>query len=353
MTLARLGWRAAARWLAAGLLAVAQLETSTADDRVRGELVAQGVARMAEAERLDRREHRFSEALVIYRELVERHPEARFAARARARSEYLTWALAAGEEPLRIYEDTLARYREIDRDEAFRNMNDLVARHPEFPLRGRAMRWLARESENAGRVEEAESRYRTTIAEQAGSDDERFARAALGGLLVRRGRYSEALALFDQLEALPEERWQRVGADLRRSTQELVVRRALALALGAGVLAVLGLGLAGVPWANVRWGEILDPRRDLAMIAAPATLLLLVARGAPPPIFRSILTTLAALPILLAFNRLLLEGACTQTRRVVHVVLVVPLVLAVHYCVLWANGLGEMLEHTFRFGPEI
>ena len=307
---------------------------------------------------LDRTLRRYGDAIALYRRLGERYPTHRLTPRALGRAEDLETGIAAGPEPFRIYEETIDAYREIGPDEAIRRMRAILVDHPEFPHRRRVRTWLAHEYRRQERWAEAEEIYRSIAEAEPTSEDGLASVAALGRIRVEQGRYEEAVAIFERLFDTHEERWFFAAREHVRTTEELLFRRRVFQAsLVASAVLVL-LGLMRVPWRAIRWREVVDVRLELLLYAPPMVWLVMISSGTKDEITNALIGIALGLAPLLVLNRLLLEASPVRPDRIgrrllLHALVVVPALLAFHYCMLYVAGISDMIEHTIEYGPEL
>ncbi|MDB4967144.1 MAG: hypothetical protein JWN44_2833 [Myxococcales bacterium] len=138
-------------------------------------------------------------ARTLYEEVATKYPSNRLSRRARTRADFLARSLTTGEEPLREYQDILAKASTRPRDESRQRMVDLLQRHPEFALADRALFWLGQRLAEERHWDEAQARFSELERRFPTSEWALRGKKSRGDVLLARWHPKAARALYREL----------------------------------------------------------------------------------------------------------------------------------------------------------
>lgn len=293
------------------------------------------------------REERLSDpegALRLYRELAARFPQSRLVRRAQNRADFLATNLAAGAEPLRLYQAILADAAARPHAEALTRMAELVRRYPTFPLVPHALFWMGTLYQADERWDEAIATYERVLDRHGDSEWAPRAQVAIGDIWLSRGEFDRARLAYQGLErfggswiATAEQARKRLAAAARLPKIELGC-----VVLFCGIL--LGYGLRAF-----RRGERPTVPLELKFYVPVATAFVLAASTEHRAILRASLI-LASAGALLIF--LVGQQRASLRTRFLHLFAVAAAVGAVFFLAIESQHLTDLVVETFRYGAE-
>jgi len=284
-------------------------------------------------------------ALRLYTLLTERYPHSRLSRRAGNRAAFLRASLAAGPEPLRIYNQVVQGYARRPHAESIARMEDLVRRFPRFPLLGQALFWLGQAYQQERRWDDALRAYSEVQARLPQSEWAARAQKGIGDLWLERGQYARARAAFEALAARGPE-WVSAAEAGRAAVRGARWRRDLEWACGAVfALFVLGYGL------RARRVRPLTFPLELKYYLPVAAAFVLAAATEHRAILRatSMLAGAGALIVFLV-GQGRLRGRTGA--RALHVIAITAAVAAIFVLAVQSQHLTDMMLETLRAGAE-
>jgi len=311
---------------------------------------------LAERARLfDEELGRPDKAIELYRLLIENYPNSRLVRRARARAEFLSRHLDAGNAVLTAYLRIQKESEHVPAEESIGHMRRLLDEHPDFSLRPDGLYWVATLLVREGRRDEAR---KCLLGVAHDYPEKRMAGRALielANMEIGRGNLDAAGRAFEDLGRLPGASWDssmREGmlrlSHLRRIRWIEIASALVWLAAAVWLWLALGMGL--------RSGRIAP--RQLRMPPVEVIVYLVVMAGLVAWALSGTRQTSQALLWMAGlFTLLLLPNAWLMRAKSPR-----PGALVLRLCGLgmaacaalvtsiWLAGMADQVVHTIQFG---
>lgn len=292
---------------------------------------------------------RYGEAMDYYRRVAKAHPSHRKTPKARQRLAYLALARAGGDEPLRRYEEILREYHRMESAEAVRRMENLISVFPGFPLRGRAMMWVADRHLEAGRHEEAIRWFRALLVEYPAAQEAVNAVEGIGLALQQSHRYDEAEAVFRGMENFGGAARARAEFMVARSKAHEFRHNLLFKVVLPFQVACLAVIVLGMRWHRLRWSHLCSALKEAAFVAPLLLGLYLVLARRDFLAARAAGYLFLSVPPVLVLNALYLQvGSLWKPLRWLYPVLATLFVGGLIYATFCALDLVFILEQIGR-----
>ena len=280
-------------------------------------------------------------ALRVWDQLLKQYPQSRLARRAQSRSDYLRGALAAGAEPLRIYQQVLAEYPKRPHGDSIARMSELVARYPNFPLAPNAWFWLGEAHAQEKQWDEALRAYEHVKAAWPQSEWSARAEKAIGDTWLERGDIGRAVQSYDLL-AQRGGPWSQ-AADLGRA---MARREKIRRAAWYGSIAWLAIFIVGYA-VRARRGLVFP--LELKYYLPVAIAFVAAAYTEHKSIFRATLMLAAAGAVI---TGLVGQRPVPRGRRIMHALAIAGAVAATFFIAIQTQHLTDMVLETLHSGAE-
>lgn len=318
-------------------------------------------------EAADLYEHRLGDPLrarQLYRRVVDAYPDSRVSRRARRRLEVLGRALGEGAEhagALARYRSILTEYGEVGPIASIRTMEALLVEHPEFPLAAEARLWIGTTYQQEARLDEALGWFRAVQERHPGTEIAWRAGRAEGDVLLARGDFDAAEAVYRSLAeveqpalatsiAMALEEVERVRQRARQARLAWIV-----VALFAAAMLVLARRDVG-SWTGAGRALLRPPIEFWYLL--PVAAIVAIAAHTDNQLVADAVTTIVAGALGVSW----LSGATLEAARrrgplglgriAAQAAAAGLAVLAICYLALMQDLLLDLLEHTRRFGHE-
>lgn len=318
-------------------------------------------------------------ALAIYRRLLERYPSSRTALAAARRAEAIERDLGpggGGAAALARFTDIVQHFSERGERASIALATALLAEHPEWPGRARALLWLAQVHQRAGRHEQALAFYLDSAAAAAAAaasasaaarsdalDDLFDAYRGAGDMAAHLGRFDEAERIYRRMpvthdparvrsldDALVNLGRARLRAHLYVSSFVVIVLVCLGM--------VISLRAGAGSWRDAVRALRAPPMEAVYM--APVAAILTAAAYTGHESIGPAVTMVSAGGLILTW----LSGTALaageprgrwpgRSRVLAHAAAMVVAVVALCYIALHRNRLIDMIIDTVRFGPDV
>jgi len=294
-------------------------------------------------------------ALELYRLLIENYPNSRLVRRARARAEFLSRHLDAGNAVLTAYLRIQKESEHAPAEESIGHMRRLLDEHPDFSLQPDGLYWVATLLARQGRKDEARKCLLHIAHDYSEKRMAGRALIELANMEIGRGNLDAAGRAFEELGRLPGRDWDSAVQEgmmrlshLRRIRWIEIAAALVWLAAAAWLWLALGMGL--------RAGSIAP--RQLRMPPVEVIVYLVVMAGLVVWAISGTKQTSQALLWMAGLFTLLLlpNGWLMRAKSPRPGVLVLRLCgLGMAACAaivtsIWLAGMADQVVHTLQFG---
>ncbi len=298
-------------------------------------------------------------ALALYDRIARELPDARVAASAERRAQYLRSQIGDGSYAgqARDLARLIAGADRLAPEEVVRRGTALV--NTPWPGAADAALWLADWSRRSGYIAEAAARYADVATRWPHTKQAREAALGAAGCAIDAGDWDRAEELATTLpSATPFDQLVRsdlIAAAARGRRRDRRYRDAY-LALAAAIAALLA-SLADAALRGGRTAISFRPATEVLFLAPVSGVLVLLAftahRAIAPAVARiSVVGVMLAYLSGLALDTARARGRATRLRGLGHLIACMVGVVAISYIAVMRDGLLDMVLETVQFGPE-